>query len=161
MVGSSTGVAPTDVTPTGDFRTQFAELAESAHRELLEKRENARARAVPKRISRILWIGGTLIFLQLGLLAIQLLHRSHIVAEKGALRPHPLLVASDCNGVKYRTYGAMQTYRRDRGEWPRSLGELVDLHYLVETPIDPATGTPLRYARIGPGFALDCPSSRR
>ena len=41
-------------------------------------------------------------------------------------------------------------FRADRGHWPKTLEELVELHYLKSVPIDPMTESPSAWVLVAP-----------
>lgn len=49
---------------------------------------------------------------------------------------------------------AMERYRRDKGQWPESLAELVPAGYLKAVPIDPFDGKPIRLKRLADGWLI-------
>ncbi|MCX7969918.1 MAG: type II secretion system protein GspG [Armatimonadetes bacterium] len=48
---------------------------------------------------------------------------------------------------------ALRLYRRERGRYPESLGELVS-KYLPSVPVDPFTNKPIQYRRTQRGFVV-------
>jgi len=138
-----------------DFRSEIAALATSAEHEIAEKRQAVKALAPkPSRVSAILWIGGLLVLLEAGVLVTQLALRDAPVA-KGVRKPSPLLVEQSCGGERYRTFQALVAFRKEFGNWPETLGELVGTR-IVKLPVDPATGLPLVYESDGSSFTLSC-----
>jgi hypothetical protein len=139
-----------------DFRSEIYELARKAREELATRRAASAKTARARRLRWIAAIGGGLIAAEVGMLALQL-SRAERDPDSGRAPQHRLASDPTCRGVRYRTFRALLSYRREHGRWPHSLAELLGRE-LRELPTDPATGLPLRYSSDGQRIVLQCPS---
>jgi hypothetical protein len=138
-----------------DFRHTIHKLAEQARAEDLKAEEELRKRAEKKPFSRFVWVGATLIVLQLALLAVLYMNgRKEAVRSKQALRT--MLPANGCNATAYTTYWKIVSYIRAEGHPPAKLDDLIP-KYMENLPFDPVSGKPLEYATDGQKIQLSCP----
>ncbi|MFI5397474.1 MAG: hypothetical protein ACHQ9S_18195 [Candidatus Binatia bacterium] len=94
--------------------------------------------------------------LELGLL---LWPRSDVVRE-APVETIAIYQANPCAQQMNRILGAIDAYRRVKRHLPASLSELVPA-YLAVAPLDPASGKPYLYARMGDAVSLTCPNPDR
>lgn len=72
------------------------------------------------------------------------------------LGPETILSVSVQDRIRARTVRAAiacELYRRAEGAYPETIDQLAPT-YLDRVPLDPFTGDPMRYARVGPSFTI-------
>ncbi len=79
----------------------------------------------------------------------------------GAPAPPPALLAEiaadDCVARMDSILDAIDDYKHEHGHPPMNLAALRP-EYLDQAPVDPASGSPYRYAHNGEGVSLNCPN---
>jgi hypothetical protein len=134
---------------------QALDLAEQIRKDFAPPAEHVPPTQVRRHLYQLaaLTICLIVMVLELGLL---LWPRSDLMRE-APVETIAIYQANPCAQQMHRILGAIDAYRGVKGQLPVSLSELVPA-YLAVSPVDPASGEPYLYARMGDAVSLTCPN---